>query len=103
MAPWPLLGILVTNSSFESWDEALFLFGGVTAIPLMILVAVGAPEAIFVPLLVLAWPAAAIVPDVWLAPRLTSRRAIGWLLGTQAAFSLAQAVVGVLMVFGKNV
>jgi hypothetical protein len=53
--------------------------------------------------LVLVWVAAAVVPGIWLARRLSSRRAVFILLGVQAAFSFAQAAMGVLMIFGKAV
>jgi len=101
MLPWPLLGILITHSYFDSWNEASLLFGGVTGIPLAILTLVGLPAALLPPLLVLVWVAAAVVPDIWLARRLSSRRAVFILLGAQAAFSFAQAVMGALMIFGK--
>lgn len=68
-----------------------------------ILSLVGLSETAFLSLIVLAWIAAAIVPDIWLARRLFSRRAIFTLLGVQAAFSLAQAAMGAMMIFGKAV
>lgn len=103
MAPWPLLGILITHSYFSNWNEAGLLFGGITGIPLLILVLFGVSETVFVSLLVLVWVAAAIVPGIWLARRLTSRRAVFNLLGAQTLFSLAQAAMGVMMIFGKAV
>ena len=103
MLPWPLLAILATHSYFDNRNEAILLFGGITGIPLAILTLVGLSETAMLSLIVLAWIAAAIVPDIWLARRLASRRAIFTLLGVQAAFSLAQAAMGALMIFGKAV
>ena len=103
MAPWPLLATLLTRSSFDDSGEAILLFGGITAIPVVILTALGLPEAMFELLVIGVWCAAAVVPDVWLARRLTSWQTICWLLGVQTAFSFAQAVMGALMIFGKDV
>ena len=103
MVPWPLLAILATHSYFDNWDEASLLFGGITGIPLAILTLVGLPPAVFPWRVVLVWVAAAVVPGIWLARRLSSRRAVFILLGVQAAFSFAQAAMGVLMIFGKAV
>jgi len=103
MAPWPLLGILVTRSHFDNPNESILLFGGITGIPLVILALFGLSERVLALLLILVWVAAAIVPDIWLAGRLTSRRAVFKLLGAQALFSLGQAAVGVMMIFGKAV
>lgn len=103
MLPWPLLAILATHSYFDNGDEASLLFGGITGIPVAILTLVGLPPAVLPWLLVLVWVAAAVVPGIWLARRLSSRRAVFILLGVQAAFSFAQAAMGVLMIFGKAV
>jgi hypothetical protein len=103
MVPWPLLASLATHSYFDNGDEASLLFGGITGIPIAILTLVGLPPAVFPWLLVLVWVAAVVVPDIWLARRLSSRRAVFMLLGVQAAFSFAQATMGVLMIFGKAV
>lgn len=97
------LAILATHSYFDNGDEASLLFGGITGIPLAILTLVGLPPAVLPWLLVLVWVAAAVVPGIWLARRLSSRRAVFILLGVQAAFSYAQAAMGVLMIFGKAV
>jgi hypothetical protein len=103
MVPWPLLAIPATHSNFDNGDEASLLFGGITGIPLATLTLVGLPPAVFPWLFVLVWVAAAVVPGIWLARRLSSRRAVFILLGVQAAFSFAQAAMGVLMIFGKAV
>ena len=103
MAPWPLLAMIITHSYFDNWNEASLLFGGITGIPLVILVVIGLPETVFVLLLFLVWVAAAVVPDIWLARRLSSRQAVFGLLGAQTVFSFAQAAMGVLMIFGKAV
>ncbi len=103
MLPWPLLGILLTHSYFDKQNEASLLFGGMTGIPLAILALVGLSETAFISLILLVWVAAAVVPDIWLVRRLSSRRAVFKLLGAQAAFSFAQAAVGAMMIFGKAV
>ncbi len=104
MSPWPLLGIMAMRSSFEQASEAFFLFGGITFFPLMILALFGSvSEEVLIALIMLVWLAAAVVPDLWLRRRLASWWAIGGLLSVQSAFSLAQAVMGVLLILGKNV
>jgi hypothetical protein len=104
MAPWPLLGILLTRSAFDEATEAFFMFGGITMFPLMVLALFGSPhEAVLIVLIMLVWVAAAVVPGVWLRRRLGSWVAIGALLGSQTAFSFAQAAMGALLVIGKNV
>lgn len=104
MMPWPLLGILVMRSSFDQASEAFFFFGGITLFPLMILALFGSvAEVVLIVLIMLVWVAAAAVPDVWLRGRLRSWMAIYVLLGAQSAFSLAQAVMGALLILGKNV
>ncbi len=72
---------LITHSHFDNSDEASLLFGGITGIPLAILTLVGLPPAVFPSLLVLVWVAAVVVPDIWLAHRLSSQRAVFILLG----------------------
>lgn len=103
MAPCPLLGIALTRSSFDREAESFMLFGGITLFALMILAIFAVADWVYAVLIMLVWFAAAIVPDLWLRRRLTSWPAIGILLGIQAAFSLAQAVVGALLVIGKSV
>lgn len=103
MAPWPLLGILLASSSFDRASEAFLPFGGVTMFPLMILALFSVGERVLIVLIMLVWLGAAVVPGLWVRRRLRSWRAVGVLLGVQAAFSLAQAVMGVLLIFGKNV
>ncbi len=104
MTPWPLLGILVTRSSFDKASEAFLLFGGITMFPMMILALFGSVrEEVLIVLIMLVWFAAAIVPNLWVRRRLGSWGAIAALLGTQAAFSIAQALMGALLIVGKNV
>lgn len=88
---------------FDNWNDLALLLRGLTGIPLVVLALVGLPEPIFLSLLILAWVAAAIVPHLWLARRLSSRSAVLILLAAQAAFSLAQAAIGAMMIFGKAV
>ncbi|MBX3407769.1 MAG: hypothetical protein KF869_13505 [Phycisphaeraceae bacterium] len=104
MVPWPLLGILLMQSSFDRETEAFMLFGGITLFPLMLLALFGAPsEEVLIGLMMLVWLATAVVPGLMLRRRLRSWLAIGGLLGVQSAFSFAQAVMGVLLIVGKNV
>ena len=54
-------------------------------------------------LVMFVWVAAVVVPDFWLARRLSSQRAVFTLVGVQTFFSPAQATMGALMFFGKAV
>jgi len=102
--PWPLLGIVLTQTYFDKGSEAFMPFGGITLFPLMILALFGSPsEEVLITLIMLVWLAAAVVPVLWFGRRLRSWMAIGVLLGVQSAFSLAQAVMGALLIVGKNV
>ena len=104
MAPWPLLGILLTQSSFDRDSEAFMLFGGITLFPLMLLALFGSPsEELFIAVLMLVWIAVALLPGVLFRRRLRSRAAIGVLLGAQSVFALLQAAMGALLIVGKSV
>lgn len=104
MAPWPLLGILMMQPHFEKDTEAFMLFGGITLFPLMILAIFGpVSEQVLIVLFMLAWVAGGVLPNLWLRRRLRSWSAIGVLLAVESAYSLAQALMGVLLIVGKNV
>ncbi|MEY2796122.1 MAG: hypothetical protein RIR10_1838 [Planctomycetota bacterium] len=103
MAPWPLLAMLATQSSFESWNEAALLFGGLTGIPLLIFALLGLSETAFVSLILIVWLAALIGPHLWFARRAPSRNTVFVVIGLQMGFSFAQAALGALMIFGKSV
>ncbi|MBU6414377.1 MAG: hypothetical protein KGS45_13005 [Planctomycetes bacterium] len=104
MLPWPLLGILLLHSSFDKSTEAFLFFGGITLFPLMILALPGIhSEFMLVSLFMIAWLPVAAVPDLWIRRRLRSWSAVGILLGIQSSFLLAQAVMGALLIIGKNV
>jgi hypothetical protein len=104
MTPWPLLGILLTRASFDEASEAFMLFGGITMFPLMVIALFGSiSEELLISLLMLVWMTAAVVPGLWLGRRPRSWRAVIGLLGAQMMFSIAQAVMGALLVLGKNV
>ena len=104
MAPWPLLGILLTHPWFDEASEAFMLFGGLTLVPLMILALFGSvPEEVLIALMMLVWMAAAAVPTLWLRRRLKSWWAVASLLTAQMLFSIAQAAMGALLILGKNV
>jgi hypothetical protein len=104
MAPWPLLGILLTHTRFDQESEAFMLFGGVTLFPLMLLALFGPPsEELLIAVLMLVWIAVALLPGVLFRRRLRSRAAIGVLLGAQSIFALLQAAMGALLIVGKSV
>ena len=104
MLPWPLLGIALLHSAFDRESEAFMFFGGITLFPLMILALFGSvSEEVLIAIFMLVWLTVAVVPDVWLRRRLRSWMAIGILLGVQSAFSLAQALMGALLIIGKSV
>lgn len=104
MLPWPLLGILLMQSLFDNASEAFFFFGGITLFPLMILAIFGSPsEEVLITLFMIVWLAAAVIPNLWLRRRLRSWTAVSVLLGLQTAFSLAQALMGALLIVGKSV
>ena len=99
-----MLGIMLVRSVFERESEALALFGGVTLFPLMILgIFVPLPEPVILGVMVLVWFAAALVPDLLLRRRLRTWPGIAALLGMQSGFSLAQAVMGALLLMGRSV
>jgi len=104
MAPWPLIGIMLMQPYFNKGTEAFTLFGGITLFPLMILALFGSvSESVLIVLFMLVWLMAAVVPDLWFRHRLRSWKAIGILLSVQSAFSLAQAVMGALLLLGQNI
>lgn len=72
-------------------------------IPPAILSLVGLLESALLSLISHVWIAVEIVPDLWLARRLSSKQAVYILRGTQAVFSLALAAMGAMMIFGKAV
>ena len=81
MAPWPLIGILLTRTSFEEPTEAFMLFGGITLFPLMILALFGSvSEFVFIAIFMIVWVAAAAIPILWLHRRLKSWSSIIGLL-----------------------
>ena len=104
MAPWPLLGTVIMHRQFDEASEVFLFLGGVTMFPLMILALFGSiPETAIIVVVSTVWLAAAALPDIWLRRRLRSWRAVTVLLAVQSAFSLAQALMGALLVIGKNV
>jgi hypothetical protein len=58
---------------------------------------------VLIVLIMLVWLASTVVPNQWFRRRLVSWFAIGVLLGSHAAFSFGQAVMGALPVIGKNI
>ncbi|MDX2018209.1 MAG: hypothetical protein SFY95_11305 [Planctomycetota bacterium] len=103
MAPWPALGIVVSREQFDTPAEAFALFGGVTLLPLMLLMLVKVPVGVVYAIIVLVWAGAAIAPAVWLRRRLTTWWAIVGLVAAQSAFSLVQAAAAAMLILGKGV
>ncbi len=101
MLPWPLLAILATHGYFDRANEAILLFGGITGIPLAILSVVGLSETTMLAVILVVWIAAAIVPALWLWRGRASGQTALIVLALQSAFSLAQAGMGALMIYGK--
>lgn len=104
MAPWPLLGMLLLHAQFDRPSEAFMFLGGITLFPLMILALLGSPsEEALIVLVALVWFAVALLPHLLIRKRLASGGAVGGLLAVQSAFSLAQAVMGAMLIIGKSV
>lgn len=103
MAPWPLLGIMLTRSLFDTPSEAIGLFGGVTLFFLIPLAFVPGSDEVIPSIMLLVWCAMALIPDLALRRHLNSWWAVIGLLGIQTVFSFAQAVMGALLIIGKSV
>jgi hypothetical protein len=105
MAPWPLLAILLTYSSFDTAGEVALLFGGITSIFLVIpmLFFGSVSEDSFAVIIYVVWVLAFLLPPLLplLARRRRSPYALLVLFAMQSAFSLAQAAIGAFMIFGK--
>ena len=103
MLPWPFVGIALVHTHFNNWNESLLMFGGLVAIPAVLLSLLGAPEWVFLAVILLVWIGVWVVPTMFFRRRLSSRGGALMILGIQAAFSLSQALVGMLMIWGKSV
>ena len=107
MAPWPLLAILLTYSSFDESGEVALLFGGITSIFLVIpmLFFGSVSEDSFAVIIYVVWVLALLLPPLipLLTRRMRSPYALPVLFAMQSAFSLAQAALGAPMIFGKDV
>jgi hypothetical protein len=103
MLPWPLAGIAVVHTHFDNGNESLLMFGGLVAIPAALLSLLGAPEWVFLGVVLLVWIGVWVFPTLFLRKRLSSRGGALMVLAIQAAFSLSQALVGMLMIWGKAV
>ncbi|MFM7051069.1 MAG: hypothetical protein ACKOYN_02915, partial [Planctomycetota bacterium] len=98
------LGILLLAGQFDRPSEAFMFLGGVTLFPLMILAIFGSPsESLLIAIVAVIWLVAAFVPTVLSRARLVSWSRVGWLLGAQALFALAQAAMAALLIIGKSV
>jgi hypothetical protein len=87
MTPWPLLGLLGLHAHFDRATEWFVLLGGVTMFPLPLVALFASPSEEVTALVV----------------TLVSWRRVGGLLGAQSLFALPQAVMGALLVLGKDV
>ena len=101
MLPWPLIGIAAVRTGFEHWNEAFLMFGGLTASPVAMLSLIGLPEWILLTVVVVCWVGAWFGPVLVLGRRARSRGVVLAVLAAQAGFSIAQAAMGVLMIWGK--
>jgi hypothetical protein len=103
MLPWPAAAVAINWSEVAGGDEAVLFFGGLTAIPLALLALVGLPPSVLVVVPIVLWVAVAAVPGFWVRRREVSRRTLIAILGGQAGFSVLQAVMGQLMIWGRHV
>ena len=104
MTPWPLLGLLGLHAHFDRATEWFVLLGGVTMFPLPLVALFASPsEEVTALVVTLVWIAAWLLPVVVFRNRLVSWRRVGGLLGAQSLFALPQAVMGALLVLGKDV
>jgi len=103
MLPWPLAGIAAVHAQFDEWSEALFMLGGVTAIPAMVVALFGAPDSVYAAVLVVVWIAAWLTPPIVWVRQTRRLRVVLVMLGAQAGFALLQAMAGAMLVIGKSV
>lgn len=104
MIPWPVLGIVLTYTSWEQADEIIFLFGGVTGIfliPIFFIIP-NIDTALGITILSV-WCFVLLIPSLFL----TSIRPVfssNWILyGLQSGFACLQSFIGVLIIWGKYV
>ena len=106
MAPWPIIGIVATNSMrvLDRTDEITFLFGGISLIFLIPLAfVIPMSDTAFGTLAYVIWGLSAVLPPVIVVRRATRLSPLIWMLGTLSAFSLVQALMGGLMLLTKSV
>lgn len=112
VAIWPTLGIAASHHLFDRFSEAAFLLGGINAIFLFFValpfglifgMANNAINAVFTSTLVVLWLLMWLLPVRWLIRHLRSRRDQAIFMAILSGISLAQAVLGYLMILGKGV
>ena len=105
MLPWPLLalGTCLGWSLFDRVSEAMLLFGGVSVIFLLPVGLLNPPEWVFGVLIGAIWVLVLVLPTILVARRWLRPRGLALMYVLQVAFSLLQAGLGLLMVWGKNV
>ena len=104
MAPWPLIGYILTRHYMDQPEEVFLLLGGVTLIPIVLLMAIGFPAVLAEPLLVVIWIAVATAP--WAMRSKHVRHSImhrGKVYVAQSAISLIQAAFGAFLLLVKDV
>jgi hypothetical protein len=105
MLPWPVIATsgCLRWSMFDRASEAMLLFGGFTLMCLLPIGMFDPPEWVFAVLIGIVWLLALILPVLFVVRRRHSKGSVVAMLVSQAAFSLAQAGLGLLMIWGKNV
>ena len=104
MLPWPILGITacMALSLLEKPEESLFMFGGITMLFLIPLAFVATAEWIYGILIAIVWLSALLLPLGFRKRSLLSRFYVGAVWGCQLLFSASQAVVGFLVILGRQ-
>lgn len=99
MLPWPLLGILITNSHFDDPSETTLIFGSIFVAPIASLTSFAQfPDELYAGLALLLWMTAAIAPTLLFRKRLTSWLSLGVLLIAQSAFAFANAALATFVI-----
>jgi hypothetical protein len=104
MVPWPTLGIAACLglSLFEESNEVVFLFGSVTMIFLLPLAFVVSSEWIYDILIGIVWLLVLFLPICFGKKSLHPRFHVAIVLVCQSLFSAIQAVLGFLVILGKQ-
>ena len=105
MLPWPLFGIslCMMGAIFEQANDFTLLFGGVTLIFLLPLALVDPPEWVLVVIFIFVWIFVFVLPALLVALGKLRKNNLIVAYVLQAVFSVAQAVLGMLMIVGRSV